>query len=127
MTLAGAVIDHVQITAPRALEGETLRFYRDQLGFREIAKPPELAANGGAWFQLGAVQLHVSLEAIEREANLASRRHLCYRVADLAAAEAQCRAAGLAIIADQQPSEGWRRFYLRDPAGNRVEIAQQVY
>jgi len=58
--------------------------------------------------------------------NAASRRHLCYRVPDLAAAEMRCRARALAIIADTQPTLGWRRFYLRDPGANRVEIAQRT-
>jgi catechol 2,3-dioxygenase-like lactoylglutathione lyase family enzyme len=120
------VIDHVQITVPRALEAETLQFYRDGLGLREIEKPPELARNGGAWFVVGAVQVHVSIEPVEVVANHASRRHLCYRVPDLAAAENRCRMRGLTVIADTQPTDGWRRFYLRDPGGNRVEIAQRL-
>jgi catechol 2,3-dioxygenase-like lactoylglutathione lyase family enzyme len=119
-------IDHVQITVPRALEAETLRFYRQGLGLAEIPKPPELARNGGAWFLVGSVQVHVSIEEVDAAQNAASRRHLCYRVPDLAAAEARFRACGLTIIADTQPSAGWRRFYLRDPGGNRVEIAQRV-
>jgi catechol 2,3-dioxygenase-like lactoylglutathione lyase family enzyme len=32
MSLGITVIDHVQIAAPRALEPETLRFYREILG-----------------------------------------------------------------------------------------------
>jgi catechol 2,3-dioxygenase-like lactoylglutathione lyase family enzyme len=119
-------VDHVQITVARELAAETLRFYRDGLGFREIPKPAELAGNGGGWFLVGGVQLHVSLEAIETAQNLASRRHLCYRVPDLAAAEARYRAHGLAVIPDAQPTPGWIRFYLRDPGGNRVEIAQKL-
>jgi catechol 2,3-dioxygenase-like lactoylglutathione lyase family enzyme len=119
------IIDHVQITVSRALEAETLRFYREGLGFAEIAKPPELARNGGAWFVVGGTQVHVSIEDVEAAQNIASRRHLCYRVRDIAAAEARCRARGLTIIADTQPTAGWVRFYLRDPGGNRVEIAQR--
>jgi hypothetical protein len=28
------------------------------------------------------------------------------------------------FYSDQQPIEGWIRFYIRDPADNRVEFAQ---
>lgn len=116
----------MQITVPRALEAETRRFYSEGLGFREIPKPPELARNGGMWYRLGAVQLHVSLEAVEVAANANSRRHIAYDVADLDAVERELRGRGLAIIADQQPSAGFRRFYLRDPGGNRIEISQKT-
>lgn len=119
-------IDHVQITVPRALEAETRRFYGEGLGFPEIPKPPELARNGGMWYRLGAVQLHVSLEDIDAAHNRASRRHIAYDVADLDAVERELRRRGLEIIGDQQPTAGFRRFYLRDPGGNRIEISQRV-
>jgi len=35
------------------------------------------------------------------------------------------RAAAIEIIPDNQPIQGWRRFYVRDPGGNRIEIAER--
>jgi catechol 2,3-dioxygenase-like lactoylglutathione lyase family enzyme len=119
-------VDHVQITMPRALAEATRRFYADGLGLPELAKPPELARNGGAWFQVGAIQLHVAIEDAAAADNEASRRHIAYAVADLAAMERLLRARGLDIIPDRQPSVGMVRFYLRDPAGNRIEILQRT-
>ncbi len=119
-------VDHVQITVPRALEAATRRFYGEGLGFAEVPKPPELARNGGMWYRLGAVQLHVSLEDIDAAANSASRRHIAYDVGDLDAVERELRRRGLDIIPDRQPTPGFRRFYLRDPGGNRIEISQRV-
>jgi catechol 2,3-dioxygenase-like lactoylglutathione lyase family enzyme len=119
-------IDHVQITVPRALEAETRRFYGEGLGFAEIPKPPELARNGGMWYRLGAVQLHVSLEDIDIAVNRASRRHIAYDVADVDAVERELGRRGLEIVPDRQPTPGQRRFYLRDPGGNRLEIVQKV-
>ena len=119
-------IDHVQITVPRGLEAETRRFYGKGLGFPEIPKPPELARNGGMWYRLGAVQLHVSLEEVDPAANGASRRHIAYDVSDLDAIEVELRGRGLEIIPDRQPTAGLRRFYLRDPGGNRLEILQKI-
>ncbi|HZB93750.1 MAG TPA: VOC family protein [Stellaceae bacterium] len=119
-------MDHVQITVPGALETETRRFYGEGLGFPEIPKPPALARNGGMWYQLGDVQLHVSLEDVDPAANGASRRHIAYDVADVDALEAELRRRGLAIIPDRQPTPGLRRFYLRDPGGNRLEISQKL-
>ncbi|HEX7127489.1 MAG TPA: VOC family protein [Thermodesulfobacteriota bacterium] len=120
------VIDHVQIGVPRAAEAEAKRFYGEVLGLEEIPKPERLRGRGGAWYRVGAAQLHVSVEDLDPSATHASRRHVCFRVADLAAAERAARAGGLEIIPDDQPVPGWLRFYLRDPGGNRVEVAQAV-
>jgi predicted enzyme related to lactoylglutathione lyase len=51
---------------------------------------------------------------------------VCFRVEDVDAEERRLRDAGVTIIADQDPAPGWKRFYIRDPGGNRVEIAQAV-
>jgi catechol 2,3-dioxygenase-like lactoylglutathione lyase family enzyme len=116
-------IDHVQVTVPRSLEAEAIRFYGEVLGLERIPKPPEASKRGGAWFRHGAVQVHVSVEDVAREANAPSKRHVCYVVANLDAAERALRAAGVEILADPTPEPGWPRFYVRDPAGNRIEIA----
>jgi catechol 2,3-dioxygenase-like lactoylglutathione lyase family enzyme len=119
-------VDHVQITVPRALAEAARRFYADGLGLPELPKPEELRRNGGAWFQVGAVQLHVSAEEVELAQNEASRRHVAYEVKDLPALERLLAGRGLAIIADRQPVPGIRRFYLRDPGGNRIEIFERT-
>ena len=121
-------LDHVQITVGTMEIDETIRFYADILGLRRIAKPEPLTRNGGAWFRIGdGGELHVSVEAAATPAvNQASRRHVCFTVADLDAAVAAAEAAGQPVIDDQQPIAGWRRFYLRDPGGNRIEIAQRT-
>lgn len=117
--------DHVNVTVPAALEAAAKRFYGEVLGLPEIAKPEAARARGGAWYACGAIQLHLSRE--ERPApDVASRRHICVVVADLAQAEATCSAAGLTIEPDDRPIPGWSRFYVRDPGGNRVEVAGAV-
>ena len=55
-----------------------------------------------------------------------SKRHICYTVVDLGEAEERFRQAGVEIIPDDLPIPGWRRFYVRDPGGNRLEIAQAL-
>lgn len=124
MSIGVTRIDHVQVTGPRPLEAEMLRFYGEVLGLERIPKPTGSARRGGAWFRHGAVQVHVSLEDVEPTVQRASKRHVCYLVADLAAAERALRAEGVDILADPTPEPGWPRFYVRDPAGNRIEIAR---
>ena len=119
-------IDHVNITVPKALEDAARDYYRTVLGLEELPKPEQLRKRGGAWFRAGPVELHVSVEDGPSNSNAESRRHVCYLVHDLAAAEAEVRGRGGEIIADNQPIPGFIRFYLRDPAGNRIEIAQRT-
>ena len=126
MKIEGIGIHHVQITVPRSVEADAKRFYGQLLGLSEISKPHPLLGRGGAWYQLGKVQLHVSVEDIDVAHNEMSRRHVCYFVDDLDAAQAALSNAGVAIIADKQPIKEFIRFYVRDPGGNRVEIAQLV-
>ena len=114
-------IDHVQIAVPKALEAECLAFYRDVLALPEIEKPEHLKARGGAWFQVGPIQMHVG---IDPEPSPKSKRHVCFLVSDLAAAKAAVEARGVAIE-EEGKAEGLIRFFVRDPAGNRVEIGQR--
>jgi catechol 2,3-dioxygenase-like lactoylglutathione lyase family enzyme len=119
-------IDHVQVTVPPEHEREAIRFYGEVLGLERIAKPTEAAKRGGAWFRHGVVQVHVSPEPLERSAHAGSKRHVCYVVSSLAAAERALRDAGVEILADPNPEPGWSRFYVRDPGGNRIEIAEAL-
>jgi catechol 2,3-dioxygenase-like lactoylglutathione lyase family enzyme len=121
MSLGISGIDHVQVAVPRALEAECLAFYRDVLGLREIPKPEDMRGRGGAWFDLGAIQFHIG---IDQTASPTSKRHVCFRVADLAAAREAVIAAGVTIDSEGK-AEGLSRFFIRDPAGNRIEIGQR--
>lgn len=120
MALGITRIDHVQIGVPRSLERECVAFYRGLLGLAEIAKPEELPANGGAWFQIANVQLHIGLDD---EASPPRKRHVGFLVTDLGLARAHAGAAGL-VIEEQTSNDRAQRFFIRDPAGNRIEIGQ---
>jgi len=115
-------IDHVQVSVPRAREAECLDFYRRVLGLPEIEKPAELRPRGGAWFQLPNLQMHIG---VDPEPSPKSKRHVCFLVADLAAAHAKIVAAGIAIE-EESEAEGLKRFFVRDPADNRIEIGQRL-
>jgi catechol 2,3-dioxygenase-like lactoylglutathione lyase family enzyme len=95
------------------------------LGLREIEKPESLKTNGGAWFKIGSMELHVSPEDL-RPDNLTSKRHVCFKTANLAAFRSHLMAHGVEVIEDRQPVADWIRFYVRDPGGNRIEIAQRL-
>ncbi len=121
MTFRITALDHVNIAVPRAKEAEVLRFYREVLGLLEIPKPAELRSRGGAWFEAGNAQLHISLEDIEGPL---SRRHVCILVDDLDHAR-QAMTRHHVAIEEGGTAEGLTRFFVRDPAGNRLEIGNR--
>ena len=115
-------LHHVNVTVPGALEDATKHFYGSVLGLTQVPKP-EGSRKSGAWYQIGLTQLHLSVE--EEVGGHSSSRHVCFAVPDLAAAERRFHDAGVAVLPDERPIPGTRRFYVRDPGGNLLEIAQQ--
>jgi catechol 2,3-dioxygenase-like lactoylglutathione lyase family enzyme len=115
-------IDHLQIAAPPGCESQARSFYGELLELSELPKPPALAARGGLWFALGALQqLHVG---IDPQFVAARKAHPALTLASTAAPEA------LAARLEQRGHEprwdadlpGARRFYVDDPFGNRLEL-----
>ena len=116
-------LHHVNVTVPPELEAATKEFYGVVLGLRQVPKPAA-ARQSGAWYQIGATQLHLSVE--DEELAPLSSRHICFAVSDLGAAENKFREAGVEIVSDPRPVPGTRRFYVRDPGGTQLEMVQQV-
>ena len=124
MPLEITELNHIQTTVPSAVEQAAKHFYGAILGLEEIPKPSSPRARTGAWYRCGSVEHHLSVEDLPAD-NAASKRHVCFMVTDLTEAEAAMREAAIEILPDNQPIQGWRRFYVRDPGGNRIEIAQR--
>ena len=116
------LLHHVNVTVPAELETATKNFYGSVLGLQQVPKPAS-SRQSGAWYQIGATQLHLSVE--DEEKGPPSSRHVCFTVSDLNVAEKRFRDAGVEIIPDARPNSGSPRFYVRDPGGNQLEIAQQ--
>jgi catechol 2,3-dioxygenase-like lactoylglutathione lyase family enzyme len=114
-------LHHVNITVPPALEAAAKSFYGTVLGLHRIPKPTA-SRKSGAWYQVGEIQLHLSVE--DEAPGPMSSRHICFTVSDLAEAEKRFRDAGVEIIPDPRPGSGSPRFYVRDPGGNQLEIVQ---
>ncbi|MCW5882042.1 MAG: FeoA domain-containing protein [Anaerolineae bacterium] len=114
-------LDHVLITAPTGGEDEARRFYGEWLGLTEIEKPATLKGRGGVWFSVGNRQLHIGIQ--DGQDNAAARRHIALLVEGLDALRARLEAAGIATE-DDALLPGYRRFYARDPFGNRTEFLE---
>ncbi|HME13750.1 MAG TPA: VOC family protein [Candidatus Acidoferrum sp.] len=118
MTFRLAAIDHVQIAAPQGCESAARKFYGELLGLPEIAKPAELRARGGCWFQCGAQQLHIG---VEQDFRPAKKAHPAFNVANLPGLRKFLQDAGIPTV-DDTALPGVSRFYAEDPFGNRVEF-----
>ncbi|GAA4631027.1 VOC family protein [Actinoallomurus vinaceus] len=112
----------MQLAAPPGTEGRMREFYADTLGLTEVSKPVELAARGGAWFRAPGIEIHIGVEVGFRPARKA---HPGILVRDLEALAARLRAAGHRVVRDCL-LPGYRRFYVEDPVGNRLEFLQPV-
>jgi catechol 2,3-dioxygenase-like lactoylglutathione lyase family enzyme len=115
-------LHHVQLAMPVGREAEARHFYAELLGIPEVAKPPNLAARGGVWFESGALRIHLGVEAGFRPARKA---HPSLEVSDLEALIGRLRAAGIRIV-DDQPLPGYARVYVADPFGNRIELIEPL-
>ncbi|MHB1511563.1 MAG: VOC family protein [Acidimicrobiales bacterium] len=113
-------IDHVQLAMPAGGEGAARGFYAGLLGITEQQKPEPLAKRGGCWFENGDLKIHLGVEAEFRPARKA---HPALLVDDLLALVAQLRAADVPVR-DDEPLEGYRRVYVDDPFGNRLELME---
>ena len=114
-------INHVSVHATD-LE-ESVAFYVDLFGAERVPAPsfPEAVV---VWLQLGDQQLHL----FRRDVDAPAAHHFGLDVEDFAAVYRRAKEMGvLDAYAPQGRSirshpAGWVQMYLRDPAGNLVEV-----
>ena len=111
-------IDHIQIAAPPDSEELARKFYGEILGMREIPKPENLKARGGCWFQCGAQEVHIGIQA---DFTPAKKAHPGFTVHALQQLKTRLEEADY-IISEEPPIAGRERFFTHDPFGNRIEF-----
>ncbi|GLZ47536.1 glyoxalase [Actinomycetospora sp. NBRC 106375] len=113
-------LHHTQLAMPAGKEDAARGFYAGVLGMVEIAKPPVLAARGGAWFRGGGLELHLG---VEDDFCPARKAHPGILVDDLDDVARRVAATGQDVTWDGD-FPGFRRFYAHDPFGNRLEFLE---
>ena len=113
-------LDHIQLCIPVGNEDEARVFYRDVLGLNEIEKPEALKANGGLWFEVADIQLHIGVEPFTES----SKRHPAFEVKDLAAVKEYLREKRVPIK-EETAIPGCERFSFLDPFNNRIEFLEK--
>jgi catechol 2,3-dioxygenase-like lactoylglutathione lyase family enzyme len=122
MSRAGRLVGlhHVQLAAPWGSEDALRHFYGTVLGMTEVPKPAALAARGGAWFRSGTLELHLGVEDDFRPARKA---HPGILVDDIDAMAQRLADHDVAVEWDDN-FPGFRRCYVTDPHGNRLELLE---
>jgi catechol 2,3-dioxygenase-like lactoylglutathione lyase family enzyme len=113
-------IHHVQLAMPRGQEDAARAFYSGLLGIPEKPKPPNLAVRGGVWFHDGNLRVHLGVDPDFRPA---TKAHPGLLVRDLEAMVRQLRAANVEVR-EAEALPGFRRVYVTDPFGNRLELME---
>ncbi|HVF91969.1 MAG TPA: VOC family protein [Blastocatellia bacterium] len=113
-------IDHVQLAMPPGQEDRAREFYAGVLGLIEKPKPEELAKRGGLWFEQEKLRLHLG---VEHDFRPARKAHPALLVDGLHLLIARCESAGYSVTSGE-PLEGYRRAYVDDPFGNRIELME---
>jgi catechol 2,3-dioxygenase-like lactoylglutathione lyase family enzyme len=113
-------LDHILLAMPPGRESDAREFYQGILGIPEAAKPSDLAARGGCWFEDGELKVHLG---VEKNFSPARKAHPAFIVEDLAALTAILTKAGFPISHDQ-PLAGYDRIFVHDPFGNRIELME---
>lgn len=114
-------LDHVQICIPFDAEERAREFYTGVLGLEEIEKPDALKPNGGLWFQIADIQLHVGVEEVQGK----SKRHPAFEVEGLEALRQHLLEKSVRIK-EETAVPGVNRFSFFDPFDNRIELMERV-
>ena len=114
-------LDHVQLCIPPGAEEEAREFYARLLGLEEIEKPAPLRANGGMWFKIADIQLHIGVEAQQCK----TKRHPAFEVENVEAIRAYLETNGVRTR-DEPALEGIARFSFFDPFDNRIEFLERT-
>lgn len=122
MTTTG--LSHINFHAPRELLDALKDFYCEVVGLRAGARPPFSAF--GYWLYAGDLPIVHLLEAAPGEARTADAvntfDHVAFDCRDRVAVEKAIAGRGIAYRVARVPDSKQVQIFLRDPAGNKVEL-----
>lgn len=111
-------LHHVQLAIPPGSEDECRRFYVGVLGMTGVKKPAPMVSTGGLWVRAGSVELHLG---VERDFRPARKAHPGILVSDVDGLARRLETRGIEVAWDER-FPGYRRFYVHDNLGNRLEF-----
>lgn len=114
-------LDHIQICIPKGEEEKARKFYTEIIGLKEIPKPEALVKNGGLWYEIAGIQLHIGTENEITK----SKSHPAFEIENLEEARKYLEDRKV-LINEEIQIPGVKRFSFRDPFGNRIEFLSKI-
>jgi catechol 2,3-dioxygenase-like lactoylglutathione lyase family enzyme len=114
-------VHHIALSIPPGAEPQVRAFYGGILGMTEVDEP-HAGGDHGCHFRTGDLEFDFDVEFgtwIPRHA------HPGTLVADIDALADRLAEQGIVVEWDDK-FPGYRRFYARDPLGNRLQFLQQI-
>ena len=115
-------LHHVQLAIPVDGEDVCRAFWGKGLGMLELEKPPKLARGTGCWFRGDGLEIHLKVSS---DFVPSPEGHPAILVRNLPALARRLRELGKEPEWDDR-FEGFIRFYVHDPFGNRLEFLQAI-
>ena len=112
-------LQHAAVNVPADGLEIARKFYTEILGLREVPRPPELRDRPGIWYSLGSTELHIQTR--ENVPHEKGDRHSALVVDDIDAWRERFAVHNVDVF-DQPTIYNRRRFNVRDPFGNLLEL-----
>lgn len=113
-------LDHIQLAMPADGEAAARAFWLGLIGLDEIEKPQALQSRGGLWLALAGSELHLGVDPGFKPA---AKAHPGFLVNDISVLAQRLQKADYPVLWDDKIN-GRRRFFSKDPFGNRLEFLQ---
>ncbi|MFY9264349.1 MAG: VOC family protein [Solirubrobacterales bacterium] len=119
------MIHHLNFQVPQGLARDCAAFY-ELLGFARVTPPPALA-DRAIWLEHDGFEIHLQFRSADgaevKVAGGSGPGHAAFVIADYTAVTAALELAGVEL---QPRAAHWGspRCYVRDPAGNRLELME---
>jgi catechol 2,3-dioxygenase-like lactoylglutathione lyase family enzyme len=117
-------VHHIALTIPPGAEPQVRAFYGGVLGMTEVDFPSHGDGPGGCQFRSGDLEFDFDVD-LSAPSPCPRNAHPGTVVADIDALAARLAEQGVAVQWDDR-FLGYRRFYARDPLGNRLEFLQPL-
>ena len=115
---------HVSVSCHDATLDDMVAFYRGLLELDDVPRP-DIPGVDGHWHAVGDQQLHVVAAPPRGTPIDSTGNHYCVAVADLDAAIAELEARGIPYQRGLQ-NESVVQIWINDPAGNTLELQQEI-